>query len=69
MSEISVVMTAYNAEKYISEAMESVLKQSFSNFDFIIVDDGSTDNTLSVIRSFDDKRIRVIETNMILSAP
>lgn len=54
-------MPAYNAAEYISEAMESVLKQSFPNFEFIIIDDGSTDNTLSVIRSFDDKRIRVIE--------
>lgn len=54
-------MPAYNAGKYLSEAMESVLNQSFTDFEFIIVDDGSTDNTLSVIRSFDDKRIKVIE--------
>ncbi|SFL33228.1 glycosyltransferase family 2 protein [Proteiniphilum acetatigenes] len=61
MREVSVVMSAYNVEKYVSEAVESVLKQSFPDFEFIIVDDGSTDNTLSIIRSFKDKRIKVIE--------
>ena len=61
MPEISVVMAAYNAGKYIAETIESTLKQSFSDFEYIIVDDGSTDNTLSVIRSFKDKRIKVIE--------
>lgn len=61
MNEISVVMVAYNAEIFISEAIESVLKQSFSDFEFIIVDDGSTDNTKKIIRSYTDSRIRVVE--------
>ncbi len=61
MCEISVVMSAYNAEKYIGEAIESVLKQSFPDFELIIIDDGSTDNTLSVIRSYLDKRIKLLE--------
>ena len=61
MCEISVVMSAYNVEKYVSEAIESVLKQSFSDFEFIIVNDGSTDDSLSIIHSFKDKRIKLIE--------
>ncbi len=54
-------MPVYNAEMFIKEAIESVLKQSFSDFEFIIVDDGSTDKTLSIIRAFDDKRIKLIK--------
>lgn len=61
MREISVVMPTFNAEKYVHEAIESVLKQTFVDFEFIIVDDDSTDNTLEIIRSYKDKRIRVIE--------
>lgn len=53
-------MPAYNAEKYVAEAIESVLKQSFGDFEFIIVDDGSTDETLSIIRSYQDARIKLI---------
>lgn len=57
MSKISVVMSAYNAEKTIPEAIESTLKQSYRDFELIIIDDGSTDKTLNVIRSYKDKRI------------
>jgi glycosyltransferase involved in cell wall biosynthesis len=53
-------MTAYNAEKTIAEAIESVLKQSFPDFEFIIVSDGLTDNIRSIISSYDDKRIRLV---------
>lgn len=59
MCKISVVMPAYNAEKYIEIAIKSVLNQSFQDFEFIIVDDGSTDETVSIIRSFTDERIRL----------
>ena len=61
MSKISVVMPTYNASKYVSEAIESTLKQSFFDFEFIIVDDGSTDNTREIIRSYDDNRIKLVE--------
>ena len=56
-------MSAFNAEETIAESIESVLKQSFPNFEFIIVNDGSTDNTKAIIDSFDDKRIRLIDNN------
>ncbi len=52
MSKISVVMPTYNAERYVKEAVESVLNQSFGDFEYIIVDDGSSDDTMSIIRSF-----------------
>ena len=45
MPRVSVTMTAYNAEKYITDALQSVLMQSFDDFEFIIVDDGSSDAT------------------------
>lgn len=54
-------MPVYNSPKYVGEAIKSVLGQSFDDFEFIIVDDGSTDNTYSVIQSFTDKRIRLIQ--------
>jgi len=57
---ISVVMPAYNAEKYISQAIESILNQSLTNFELLIINDGSTDSTLRIVRSFRDKRIRVV---------
>ena len=55
--EISVIMPAYNHEKFVGEAIESVLNQSFEDFEFIIINDGSTDNTEKVIRSYNDRRI------------
>lgn len=57
---VSVIMPAYNAEKYIGEAIESILHQTFREFEFIIVDDASTDSTWSVIERYalKDKRIR-----------
>jgi len=57
---VSVLTTAYNREKYIAEAIESVLAQSLSDFELIIVDDGSTDRTVNVARQYlGDPRVRV----------
>ena len=55
--KISVIMPAYNAEKYIGEAIESILNQTYKNFEFIIINDGSTDRTEDIILSYDDPRI------------
>ncbi|TAL60337.1 MAG: glycosyltransferase family 2 protein [Bacteroidetes bacterium] len=67
---ISVLMPVYNVEKYIGEAIDSILNQTFRDFEFIIVDDASTDNTLSIIQSFSDLRIKIIrnENNLMLAA-
>ena len=59
---ISVVMPTFNAEIYIARAIESILGQSFTNFELVIVDDCSTDKTLSIARKYatSDKRIRIV---------
>lgn len=54
---ISVVMVTYNHEKFIGEAVESILNQTFEDFELIIVDDGSTDSTMDIIAQYDDPRI------------
>src|SRR5215204_4839876 len=54
---VSVVLPAYNCEKYIAKAIESVLRQTFTDFEFIIINDGSSDRTEEIIRSFSDPRI------------
>ncbi len=62
-------MPAYNAAKYISEAIASVLDQTFTDFELLIINDGSTDETETIIRSFKDERIRLInQTNQGVSA-
>ena len=61
MSELVTIITpCYNQERYIGQCIESVLSQSYENWEQIIVDDGSTDATLSIARSYRDPRIRVI---------
>lgn len=57
--EITVAMPAYNAAAHLREAVDSILAQSFEDFELLVVDDGSTDNTLALAQSIGDKRIRV----------
>jgi GT2 family glycosyltransferase len=56
---VSVVMSVYNGNPYLREAVDSVLAQTFSDFEFIIIDDGSTDETAAILASYDDPRIQV----------
>jgi glycosyltransferase involved in cell wall biosynthesis len=58
--KISVILPVFNEEKYIAQAIESVLSQSLEDFELIIVNDGSTDNTLNIINSYSDTRIKLI---------
>jgi glycosyltransferase involved in cell wall biosynthesis len=53
-------MAVHNGEKYLGEAIDSTLAQTFTDFEFIIVDDGSTDNTTQIIQGYNDERIRMI---------
>lgn len=57
---VSVVMPVHNGAVFIKEAVESILAQTYKHFEFIIVDDGSTDHTVECIRQFDDARIRLV---------
>lgn len=57
---VSVIMPAYNAEKYIGEAIESILNQTYKNFEFIIIDDASSDETTDIIKNFQKKDKRII---------
>jgi glycosyltransferase involved in cell wall biosynthesis len=58
---VSIIMPTYNHEKFISACIQSVLSQTYSNWEQIIVDDGSTDRTRDIIRSYSDSRIRLVE--------
>lgn len=60
---VSVVMAVFNGEKYLRAAIDSILRQTMDNFELIIVDDGSTDRSLAIVRSYQDARIRVIEND------
>ena len=58
---ISVIMSNFNTEeKYLRPAIESVLNQTYENFEFIIIDDGSTNDSVSVIKSYNDSRIKLL---------
>ena len=58
---VTVLMPVFNAEKYLRLAIESVLNQSYSYFEFLIIDDGSTDQSAQIIRSYSDPRIRFLQ--------
>ena len=60
MTKISVVMPVYNVEKFVARSIETVLAQSFTDFELILVDDGATDGSLEICRSYDDPRIRIV---------
>lgn len=60
---ISVIMPAYNGEKYIGESIESILNQTYRNFEFIIIDDKSSDDTLHIIQEYKDIRIRLYKNS------
>jgi len=67
MSRASVCIATYNGEKYIYAQLESILKQLSENDEVIISDDSSSDNTVDIIKSFNDKRIKLIEHNQFYS--
>ncbi|MFX1538220.1 MAG: glycosyltransferase family 2 protein, partial [Promethearchaeota archaeon] len=63
-------MSVYNGEKYLSEAIESMLQQTFTDFEFLIINDASKDNSVQIIKKYNDPRIRLIhnQENLGLSS-
>ncbi len=57
---VSVIMPVHNGELYLEEAIQSILDQSYTNFEFIIIDDASTDRSLEIIKSYSDPRIQIL---------
>tara|TARA_E500000331_G_C17235553_1_gene704601 strand:+ start:29 stop:1075 length:1047 start_codon:yes stop_codon:yes gene_type:complete len=67
--QISVLLPVHNCEFYVKQSIQSILDQSFIDFELIIIDDGSTDNSFEIIKGFEDQRIRVFtQSNQGLSA-
>ena len=60
---ISVVMSVFNSELYVKEAIDSILNQTFEDFEFIILDDGSTDKSVDIIQGYTDSRIRFFQND------
>lgn len=58
--EVTVLMSVYNGEKYLHEAIKSILNQAWGNFEFLILNDDSTDNTAKILSGYSDPRIRII---------
>lgn len=69
MPKISVVVPMYNSEKVLSVCVTSILQQTFTDFELILVDDFSTDKTLAVAKNFDDARIKILRTKKNLGYP
>ena len=61
--KISVLMPVYNGDKYLKKSINSILRQTFDDFELIIINDGSTDLSLSIIKSYQDKRIKIINNS------
>lgn len=63
MPKVTVIMPVYNAQKYIKKAIDSILTQSFQDFELLLIDDCSTDRTMEVVECISDKRIRIIHND------
>lgn len=61
MPKVTVLMAVYNGDRYLREAIESILAQTFQDFEFLIINDGSTDSTKEVLLSYNDPRIRLVD--------
>ena len=61
--KVSVIIPIFNGEKYLEAAIDSILKQTFNNYELLLIDDGSTDKTLKIISTYKDKRIRLLKND------
>ena len=64
--EVTVLMSVCNGEKYLRQSIDSILSQTYSDFEFLIIDDGSTDLSRDIVVSYDDQRIRLIQNKTTL---
>jgi len=64
--KVTVLLPVYNTEKFVRQAIESILGQTFTDFELLIIDDASSDNTLRIVKLFSDPRIRIIENKQNL---
>ena len=71
MSEISIVLPTYNGEQYISQSIDSILKQTFPDWELIIVNDCSTDHTLEIVKQYAEKdhRIKIVNNSINKKLP
>lgn len=60
---VSIVLPMYNAGEYIADCIQSILEQTYQNYELIVIDDGSTDSSVAVVESFNDKRINLIRSS------
>ena len=60
---VSIVLPMYNAGEYIADCIQSILEQTYQNYELIVIDDGSTDNSVAIVESFNDKRIILIRSS------
>ncbi len=58
---ITVLLPTFNSGEYLSTSIKSILEQTYTDFEFLIVDDGSTDSTENIVKSFKDKRIKYLK--------
>ncbi|MBD3228489.1 MAG: glycosyltransferase [Candidatus Lokiarchaeota archaeon] len=66
---VSVITPVFNCSKYIRQSIQSILDQTYKNFEFIILDDGCTDKTCHMVSDFSDKRIKLIGSNVNMGVP
>ena len=66
---ISIIMPVHNSERYVKDAISSILNQTYSNWELIIVDDASVDSSLHIVEGIKDKRIKVIKSQKQLGSP
>ena len=66
---VSIIVPVYNAEEYLEECLDSILNQTYSNLEVILINDGSTDKSLNIIESYAEKDSRIVFDTIINSGP
>lgn len=61
LPSVTILMPVYNGERFLRQTIESILNQTFTDFEYLIIDDASTDTSRDIIRCFNDPRIRLVE--------